>query len=461
MTTRALTGVDPVRREMFLLVAQALADRDARVPTGRFADLVARLAVSDEVWLMRSIGWMTRHAELRRLRLAALAELAHAWRQVNATGARKIIDRALQRADEPGELLAYWISRYGNAIPKPVKRGVADATVRLYDELALTTYDGPGAALRFADVLALTHPAPRGETQSAVFRHAVARRRGITQVIPESMPLLRARRSLYQIATDRRVRLLERPDAGRTLSQAAMSWQTTERWLLGAMTGPAWAALLPSMPYQDRLDHLPDFDRTGVPDEIAGLVAAELAEPALVTRAGVTPLELFAALRAVPGSRWSRALRQAMNLATVNVPALPGRTLVVVDRTKPMAAAGAAGAPLTRADAAAVFGGALALRATSADLIECGTATARIANPPGTSLTRLLERFGPVGGAADIAGAVRDHLDGHDRIVILTHPDAARSAVLPSQAHIITGVDRGWFIAIPHLEMARTGDWPF
>ena len=38
-------------------------------------------------------------------------------------GNRQLVGSVLRRADEPGEMLAYWTSRYGRAVPKPVKRG--------------------------------------------------------------------------------------------------------------------------------------------------------------------------------------------------------------------------------------------------------------------------------------------------------------------------------------------------
>ncbi|MFF5129390.1 hypothetical protein ACFY41_20945 [Streptomyces syringium] len=37
----------------------------------------------------------------------------------------------LQRADEPGELLGYWTSRYGRNPPEPAKRGLTDAAFRM------------------------------------------------------------------------------------------------------------------------------------------------------------------------------------------------------------------------------------------------------------------------------------------------------------------------------------------
>jgi hypothetical protein len=458
MPVRALSSVETTRREVFLLVARALADVHARRPTERFAELTWRLAEFDGAWLSGLVAWMDGHPPLRLLRLAATAELVYAKVEAGISGTRPLIDRALRRADEPGELLDYCLRRYGRAIPQPVKRGMADAVVRLYDELALATYDSPGAAMRFADVLALTHPSARDDAQSAIFRHAIARRRGNVQTIPESLPLLRARRAMYWIPADRRARLLERPGAAPLLAGAAMSWPTVERWLLGRMTGPAWSAVLPSMSYQDRLAHLADFDRTGVPDELARQVAADLTS---VIGAGVTPLEIFAAMRGVPGSRWSRALEAAMELSAANVPALPGRTLVLVDRSHRMAEPSSC-PPLTRADAAAVFAATLASRAASVDLIELGTVPARV---PVGSVSETLERFGPVGGTTDVARAVPEHLDGHDRLVILTHPDsateAAEAVTVPADEHVITDVSSGWFAAIPYVEMARTADWPF
>jgi hypothetical protein len=45
---------------------------------------------------------------------------------------RPLVAAACDRADEPGELLAYWLARYGPALPLPVKRGLADAALRPY-----------------------------------------------------------------------------------------------------------------------------------------------------------------------------------------------------------------------------------------------------------------------------------------------------------------------------------------
>ena len=120
-----------------------------------------------------------RDANLRSASLVAAAEAVKGRLDAGEVGHnRQVIAGALHRADEPGELLAYWTSRYGRAIPKPVKRGVADAVGRLYTERAVAKYDTDAAAYRFGDVLELTHPAPTKPWQGDLFAYAIGRRHG-------------------------------------------------------------------------------------------------------------------------------------------------------------------------------------------------------------------------------------------------------------------------------------------
>ncbi|GII42088.1 TROVE domain-containing protein [Planotetraspora phitsanulokensis] len=460
-------SVTTAKKELFLLAARTLADNGAQAADDRFVSLVDQLAVTEAAWVRGLIEWARRQPALRAFGLALAVEFMHA-RMVAGLGVpaerRELIDNLLTRADEPGDLLAQWIRRHGGSIPKSVRAGVADAVARLYDEVALLTYDTDDAAMPFSEVIALTHPKPIGMIQNEIFQYAALRRRG-SHPVPGSLATLRARAQLEAIPADRRLRALERPDAGGVFVKAAMTWQQVRDWLGGTMTDKAWAVVAPPMSYRERLAHLADFDRAGLADEVADWLSSDLAAQKSAKRGRALPVEIFTAYRSVPSSRWSWALEQAMEHSLDQVPALPGRTVVLVDRSEPMSEPVSAGSPLTRADAAAVFGAALALRASSADLVECGRATGPVPAEHGDRLLETVGRFGEPGGGQTMAQALRTHVRGHDRVVVLTHPaaavEAAEAVTVPGHEHIITDVSDAWFAAIPHIEMARTGAWPF
>src|SRR5690242_9074645 len=152
------------RSDLFLLAVTNLVGEDtfyeaAGTRDDRYRSLVRTVAVEDVDWLGRFIPWLRGEANMRSAAVVAAAEAVKARLDAGLPGGgRQLVNAACQRADEPGELLAYWTARYGRAIPKPVKRGLADAVVRLYNERSLLKYDSDGAGFRFADVIDLVHP---------------------------------------------------------------------------------------------------------------------------------------------------------------------------------------------------------------------------------------------------------------------------------------------------------------
>src|SRR5205807_9527233 len=108
----------------------------------------------------------------------------------------------------------------------------------------------------------------------------------------------------------------------------------------------------------------------GVPDTIARQVAARLADPEQVARSRQFPFRFLAAYKSVPSLRWAYPLEQALAASLANVPHLAGRTLILVDRSGSMFDGISAKSGLNRADTAALFGTAVALRCEHADLVE-------------------------------------------------------------------------------------------
>ena len=480
------------RSELFLLAVtnmvgedtfyEAASDRDAR-----FAELVGRLAVSDPEWTARLIGWLRTGANLRSASLVAAAEFVAARLAAGISGGnRAVIASVLQRADEPGELLAYWFATHGRAVPKPVKRGVADAAVRLYSERSLLKWDSPLRSVRFGDVLDLTHPTPVAAWQGALFRYAIDRRHDRASSVPPALSVLAARAALSALPVAERRAVLATPSR---LADAAMTWESLAGWLDGPLDAAAWQAVIPSMGYMALLRNLRNFDDAGVPDDVASSVAARLADPERVAASRQLPLRFLSAYRAAPSLRWAGALDKALSASLASVPSLGGRTLVLVDRSGSMFGPLSRRSELTRADAAAVFGAALAVRASSADLVQFGTGSAAVSSRAGESVLRVLDRFGNLGGT-DTAEAVRRHYRGHDRVVIVTDEQAwfgyrgsDPTRAVPSRVPVYTwnvagyqfghgpsggglrhtfgGLTDGGFAMIPLLEAGRDATWPF
>ncbi|MEC3891680.1 TROVE domain-containing protein [Nocardiopsis alba] len=480
--------------ELFLLaVANMVGENTFYESAGerddRFRNLVHQVAVTDPVWLTGMIGWLRNEANMRTASVVAALEGAKARVDAKAHGhSRQMVDAALRRADEPGEALAYWTSRYGRRLPKPVKRGIADAAARLYDERSMLKYDTATKGFRFSDVLNLVHASPAADKpwQGTLFSYAHERRhnRG-TSPDPDMLPTL-ARNTVFAERVETDPSLLLAPDE---LKAAGLTWESALS-LAGGRVDKArlWEALIPSMGYMALVRNLRNFDQAGVSDEVAERVAARLSDPEQVARSRQLPMRFLSAYRAAPSLRWGHALEKALKASLGNVPELGGRTLVLVDRSGSMQAPLSARSDLNRADAAAIFGSALAMRCEDTDLVEFGTGSAPVALERGDSLLRVIERFQWMGGT-NTARAVREHFRGHDRVVIVTDEQAHHSRgggpteQVPASVSVYTwnlagyryghgpsgaggrytfgGLGDAAFRMIPLLERGRDARWPW
>ncbi|MEU9864387.1 TROVE domain-containing protein [Streptomyces sp. NPDC047971] len=487
------------KSELFLLAVANFVTQQTFYESGedrddRFTALVRKLAVEDPEWTAALLGWLRGDAHMRTASLVGAAEYVKARLDAGVeTGPtnRQVVASVLLRADEPGELLGYWTATYGRNIPKPVKRGVADAVRRLYSAKSLLKYDTDSKGFRFGDVLNLVHatPDPAKAWQGELFRYALDRRHHPeTAVPPASSRTLTAHRALMALPVEERRAVVVGPDGARRLAEAGMTWEALAGWSQGPMDAAAWEAVIPSMGAMALLRNLRNFDQAGVSDEVAARVAARISDPEAVAGARQFPFRYLAAYRHAPSLRWAYPLEQALGHSLANVPALPGRTLILVDRSGSMWSPLSDRSELNRADAAAVFGTAVAMRAADADLVEFGTGSAPVTYQAGESVLKVLGRFGSLGGT-DTTEAVRRHYRGHDRVLIVTDEQAAyshrgdptrqvpdhvpvytwnlagyRVGHAPSgtgRRHTFAGLTDAAFRMVPLLEAGRTADWPW
>ncbi|WP_151478508.1 TROVE domain-containing protein [Streptomyces albicerus] len=490
---------DP-RSELFLLAIANFVSQNTFYETGaarddRFARLVRELAVSDPSWTASMLGWLRGEGNMRTASIVGAAEYVKARLDAGATDGpanRQVVASVLRRPDEPGELLAYWTALYGRNVPKPVKRGIADAVRRLYSGKSLLKYDTASKGYRFGDILNLVHAAPDPDKpwQGELFQYALDRRHNPdTAVPPASNRVLTAHRELMALPVAERRAVVTSADGAERLAAAGMTWEALAGWLQGPMDKAAWEAVIPSMGAMALVRNLRNCDEAGVSDEVAARVAVKISDPAEVARSRQFPFRYLAAYQHAPSLRWSYPLEQALGHSLANVPALPGRTLVLVDRSGSMFYSRLSDrSELDRADAAAIFGTALALRAADADLVEFGTTSGRVKFRKGESVLKVLERFGDLGGT-NTTEAVRKHYKKHDRVLIVTDEQATYShygdpteqvpAHVPvytwnlagyraghgpsgkGNRHTFGGLSDAAFRMVPLLEAARDADWPW
>lgn len=146
----------------------------------RYVNLIAQVAAEDPAWLSCFLIWLRDETNMRTAAIVGAVEFCRAHKETNVRTGNEVgyprlaMGSVLQRADEPGEALGYFTANYGRKLPMSLKRGVADAAARLYNEYSTLKYDTASHAFRFGDVLELTHAKP-----------VLGRRRSIADIAAE------------------------------------------------------------------------------------------------------------------------------------------------------------------------------------------------------------------------------------------------------------------------------------
>lgn len=388
-------------------------DRDSR-----YKALVHTVTKEDPEWVAEFVKYLRGTANMRSVAVVTAAEYVKA----GGPNGRAVVASAALRADEPGEILAYWHSEHGRSIPSAIKRGVADAARRLYNERSFIKYDSASKNYRFADVIQLAHVKPKNDTQSALFKLALDTRYGNTdEVNSEVLPMVASYRSFNKAQDKDKVRqeLITNPEA---LTASGMTWESLSSF--GAMDAQAWEAIIPNMGYMALLRNLRNFDEAGISDKAADAVIARLTDPEEVARSRQLPFRFYSAYRNVNSDRWLHPLGQALDLSIQNIPQLGGSSLILVDTSGSMTGFGySAKSTITPLAQAALFGAALTKSGQDVTVRVFANYTKDFVFPKGTSVMKatdtLVKSAGDVGHGTEI-GAALDTWNGEDRVFILT-----------------------------------------
>lgn len=485
------------RSELFLLaVANIVGERTfyeaGAARDARFEALIAQVTREDPDWVRRFVPFLRGEMNMRSASLVMAAEYVRA----GGPKGRDVVASACVRADEPAEMLGYWIGRYGRRIPKPVKRGVADAAERLYTERAALRYDGESRGIRMADVLELAHPSARAPWQAELYRYLLAKRHGheyeFVPVPGEPSAGWQAVPALEMIAANARLTGLD-ADAFRAafgaaaVAAAGMTWEAASA-KYGKLDARFWEAMIPSMGLFALVRNLRNFDEAGIGPAAVAAVQAKITSAPDIAASRMFPYRFYAAAREVNTLRWADALNTAVDLSTANLPSLPGKTLILVDGSGSMfnGSIGGERSKVARHEGAALFGALFAARADHPTLVAYDTRETVVPVPgavaPLLLAERLVDAMRAHGGGTDTWGAVARHLGAHDRVVVITdeqaHPGfdvlpvvrtytfnvaGYRAAHAPATGSHFTfgGLSDAAFGMIRLLERGQSADWPF
>ncbi len=484
--------------ELFLLAVTNMVGEDTFYETAdardsRFVELVHRVTKGNPAFIA---GGTDKHPQglIKFLRdvaqmRSASAVMAAEYVRAGGPNGRSVVSAALQRPDEPGEILGYWMSNYGKSIPAALKRGVADVTARMLNEKQAIKYDGQSKGIRLGDVIELTHPVPRYPAQSDLFKYLLDKRHNRDNPrISEQLAQIKLDQELIALPVDKR---REAFNNGLT-AQAGWSWERLAGWLPGGMDAKAWEGIIPNMGYMALLRNLRNFDQAGISDDVADQVIAKLTDPKEVANSRQFPFRFLSAHKAASGSlRWGRALDKALSLSCGNIPEFSGRTLVLCDVSGSMMASISRTSTVPRYEIAALFAAATSKRQPrgSVDVVVYGTHSCKSEIPAGASVLTTIKnmasitRSGTLGYGTHQWQTLANHWDRHDRVIIFTDEQTQDNSTMSSKVpfiHVFNlggyapasmksdigrytygGFTDATFRLMPLLETTVGANWPF
>ncbi len=535
------------KTELFLRATTMFAGEknfyeDAHKHDQRAIRLARDLAIKDWAWMADFLPWLRQKANIRTMSIMLTVQAAHARVQSQAAKScpcgkgdvqvcmlhknelttRQVVAAVLQRADEPAEMLQYWIATFGKPIAKPVKRGVADAMSRMGTQAKVMKWDKP-APMRMADVVELTKPKVRSvngvkdPAQDFLYKHLITDRHDRKPYDPpRELQGINNRRDLSRMDPAGRHILAGKALNGEAAgvipirSAAAGQWEWVMSWLGEGNPKNAlskreqWSLVIPWMGYMALLRNLRNFDQIGLKDDQVKWICDKIADPYEIANSRQLPFRFLSAYKAAPSLKWGDALEKALNLCIPNIPTLSGRTLILVDMSGSMGNRMSGGGPRqdpslrpTMMEAGALFGVAMALRnPDNTDLHGFATGQFKITNvSAGASVLKtvqmIINQVGKVGHGTDIENAIRKTYKGQDRVMIFTDMQTGMgenpygydiASSVPANVHVygfnlagyensaiatgsyrheMGGLTDHTFGLIPLLESGANGDWPW
>jgi len=316
-------------------------------------DLVTKVAKTDPEFIFQLAAYCREDLHLRSIPTVLFIEGIRALKASKTAGAPYPVDASqyasyiFGRADEIVEAMAYWLAVENNNVnlPAPFRKSLQLA-LNKFDEYRLLKYNQTDKAVTFKDIVRLTHPQPKNDTQKAIFRYFIK-----DEIDPKLMPKTIARQALLRH---------DKFDAtAQELIKAShATWETVTSKF--GSSKEVWESVIPNMGYMALLRNLNNFIKT---DVNLDPVIARLTDRNEVLKSKQLPFRFYSAMKALlkdttevsnrysymdnvntAFDKWNskvnntdkvqrlvNALGIALNLSIANIPNMEGRTLVAAD----------------------------------------------------------------------------------------------------------------------------------
>lgn len=430
--------------ELFLAAVTSLNEdtfyESAEARQERVAKLVAKVAKDGE-WVLGLVGWLRRDAGLRAVPVMVAAEAVHYRLSKSMNGLnREIVRASIGRLDETSEFIAYWLERFGRKIPSAVKRGISDALNNLLNEGSYLKWSGRASrgSVSLGDVINLVHAKPKDSHQSALYQAVLDRQYGAKEDLT-ALPVMKARQDFLSMPVDKQIKVLSGTDS--VIKSARLTHEVVAG-SIGKIPAEVWESLIPHMGYTALRMNLRRISESGVSLDVIDEINKVLRDKEKVARAKVMPIDFLRAYRNAPLD-FHAALQRGANGVLDNIPALKGRTLVLLDRSGSMGDYLSSKSQITRQDAANVFAAALALRCDDVDVVAFDTNSQKV-HITSKDLLKVVENDMPNSrGGTYTARAFREHYNNHDRVIVLTDEQTSMSSYWTGGESLDEALDAG------------------
>ena len=351
----------------------------------------------------------------KRFGMRSITHFTSAWIAKNVHGstwARKFFKNVVRRVDDVTEILSCYATLNGSLhpIPMALKRGLAEA-LSGFSGYALAKYKGEGKALKLVDAVNLLHP-----------RHSDALKALVAGTLKPA-------------------------DTWESAISAAGKTEGGEE-AVDARKREEWARLIKErkLAYFALIRNVRNIAEAGLDDDAFAELLKQIQNAAAIKKSLVMPFRILVAYKVAQSlgrsyrqrsqgrivvsetALLAEALSAALDLALVNVPDLPGRTLVALDRSASMTTAiiqcsfGETPVPIKVSDVGAIFAAALGKKGADVMTFHDRARYERFNRKD--SIVSIAEAITNESGGTNFHSIFESAQAAYDRIIILSDMQA-------------------------------------